>query len=140
MRLIAFLSAAAWLASIATTTRAQDAAPEAQPAPEAAPQPAPMGPPPSTESAGSPIYAPSAEPAAPAAPPPEQQTTVPAPAPDTNPGAGPSESTPRHNTVPQIGIAPGAPQTGTLELSTPPAFTTTNMPTDGEWRFDFHGF
>jgi hypothetical protein len=42
---------------------------------------------------------------------------------------------------PQVGIAPGTPQTGTLVLTPPPETEAAlAAPSDGAWHFDFHGF
>jgi hypothetical protein len=42
--------------------------------------------------------------------------------------------------APQVGIAPGTPQAGTLIGTQPEPEEPSATPTDGEWRFDFHGF
>ena len=42
--------------------------------------------------------------------------------------------------APQVGIAPGTPQTGTLIGTQPEPEEPSATPSDGEWRFDFHGF
>ncbi len=49
------------------------------------------------------------------------------------------EPSSRRRSGAQVGIAPGTPQTGTLLLSAP-VEEEAEKPTDGEWRFDFHGF
>ncbi len=87
---------------------------------------------PSAEPAGSepivaPVVAPPAADAAAAAPQPSSPAPAPA-APVRPPGA------------PQVGIAPGTPQIGTLLVSAPPETSETTTPGDGGWHFDFHGF
>lgn len=46
----------------------------------------------------------------------------------------------RRRSASQVGIAPGTAQTGTVLLSAPPEATVSDGPSDGSWRFDFHGF
>lgn len=41
---------------------------------------------------------------------------------------------------PQIGIAPGTPQAGTLLWTPPEEGGGDDVPADGAWQFDFHGF
>jgi hypothetical protein len=50
-----------------------------------------------------------------------------------------AEPATRRRSGAQVGIAPGTPQTGGLVLSAP-IEEEEEKPTDGEWRFDFHGF
>jgi hypothetical protein len=66
---------------------------------------------------------------------------------DSGPAAGTDSSTAstepvRPRGAPQVGIAPGTPQTGSLILT--PAqeeeAVGTATPRDGSWHFDFHGF
>jgi hypothetical protein len=42
--------------------------------------------------------------------------------------------------VPQVGIAPGTPQTGTLLVTPVPDEAPSETPSDGSWRFDYKGF
>src|SRR5262245_54269163 len=51
-----------------------------------------------------------------------------------------AEPATRRRSAPQIGIAPGTPQTGTVLLTPPPEATVSETPSDGAWHFDFKGF
>jgi hypothetical protein len=66
-----------------------------------------------------------------------QDTVVPGPS-----AVGEAPEPERTRPAPQVGIAPGTPQTGSLILS--PAqeteITGGDAPKSGAWRFDFHGF
>lgn len=67
---------------------------------------------------------------------------------DPSPAPPPTAATPqpsaaepeRPRAAPQIGIAPGTPQTGSLLVAGPPEAAPTETPRDGNWRFDFKGF
>ena len=50
------------------------------------------------------------------------------------------EPAPRRRSNRQVGIAPDAPQASGLVLNAPLDSGTVEGPSDGEWRFDFHGF
>jgi hypothetical protein len=115
-----------WLCG--AVVQAQEAVPPAEPAPvEVAPpaaEPAPV-----QEAVTPAPPAPAAE-AAPAA---SVETGQTAPGPSESTDAAPAG---HGRGAPQVGIAPGTPQTGTL-LYTPPI---EEEPRGNDWRFDFHGF
>src|SRR4051812_6202269 len=97
-----------------------------QPPPDVAAEPAPVQPAPEPPAAEAPVVP--AEPTLPVAA---------APAPSIPAPAAPQ----RVQSAPQIGIAPGTPQTGSLVLEAPmPAPAVSTTPSSGEWKFDFHGF
>jgi hypothetical protein len=149
MRSAFVITTCAWLA--AAVAYAQEAPAQASPSADQPEQDAVQLP--SVNAAPSATTDPGLPPATPPAAP-EPSTPPPGPVPpsaaaETQASAAATASTPAPATAapaahvrsaPQIGLAPGTPQTGTLDLVAPPAPSMTTTPTESDWKFDFHGF
>jgi hypothetical protein len=69
------------------------------------------------------------------------EAAAPGPARPASAGVAVDASALKRRNAPQVGIAPGLPQTGTIVLATPLAEAVPDTtPHDGDWRFGFHGF
>jgi hypothetical protein len=77
---------------------------------------------------------------APPAPAPAAATVSAEPAPQPSAASDTSREAKHFRPAPQVGLAPGTAQTGTLVLSPAPESETNAPPKDGTWHFDFKGF